>query len=405
MSRLEFTLPDVGEGLAQGEIVKWHVAPGQPVHSDATLVEVETDKAIVEIPSPATGLLTSQGAKEGEILAVGAVLATFEIDDDEVTPAQSVVTPEPKPSPSPGPNRSQTGRVLASPAVRKAARELGLELSEVRGSGARGQITRADLDVAKTGSQTVASAASQQSPIRRTPSPQGADQVEPLQGLRRRIAQTMERAWREIPHVFHMEEIDVTQLVAARRSLNEEWGDDGPKLSYLPFLLKACVRALQSHPSFNASIDTEQDRIIYRHRFNIGIATATDDGLIVPVLHDADRLSLPDIANEIATLAQLARTRKASVAQLSDATFTISNFGSYSAGVGMPIINPPQVAIAGFGRIRDGVTAHNGQAVVRPMLPVVVSADHRLNDGAHLGAFVSTLTTYLREPVRLLGYG
>lgn len=399
MATLEFKLPDVGEGLAEGEIVKWHVNPGDSVLEDQALVEVETDKAIVEIPVPATGTLISVGAKAGETLSVGAVLATFSVSDDNAAPSISAATVAPaasndRPKPTQAP-----GRALASPAIRKAARELGIDLSAIKGSGSRGQIVRADLDA--TNAATPVPAA--QTPKSRTvAAPDGEDRVEPLRGLRRRIAQTMEQAWREIPHIFSMQDIDATQLVAARASLNDEMAADGIKMSYMPFLVGACVLALKAHPSFNASVNTERDEIIYRHRYNVGIATATGDGLMVPVLHDADQLSLGEVAREIAILAEVARTRKASVAQLSHGTFTVSNFGAYGAGIGMPIIRPPEVAIAGFGRIHEAVVAENGLPVVRQVLPVIVSTDHRLNDGENLGAFFATLAMYLSEPVRLL---
>ena len=406
MATLDFKLPDVGEGLAEGEIVRWHAKPGEAVHEDQILVEVETDKAIVEIPAPATGTLTVIGAQAGETLAVGAVLATFEVADTKKTRKPDVVKAPAVSKPGRSPARA-SGRVLASPAIRKAARELGVDLSAVTGSGSRGQIVRSDLDAAAMPVVAAAPAPVEQQRKGRVVAVvvvDGEDRIEPLRGLRRRIAQTMEQAWREIPHIFNLQDIDATQLVAARSSLNDETGPDGPKLSFMPFLVKACVLALKAHPSFNASLDTTRDEIIYRHRYNVGIATATDDGLMVPVLHDADRLSLPELAHQIAILAEAARTRRASVAQLSHGTFTVSNFGAYGAGIGMPIIRPPEVAIAGFGRIRDGVVAENGTAVVRPILPVIVSTDHRLNDGQNLGAFFDTLAAYLREPVRLLAH-
>ena len=417
MNTLEFMFPDVGEGLAQGEIVRWHAAPGDRVKMDTTLVEVETDKAIVEIPSPANGTLLSQGAGQGETLLVGAVLATLDIDEGQVIARtldeghDKVALPEAtKASAEPGAPPKQ-GRALASPAIRKAARELGLDLKSIHGTGDRGQITRADLKTASAQSskpqiQGSAATTTGTAPVtlRRVAMPQGADRVEPLQGLRRRIAETMERAWREVPHIFHTEEIDASQLVAARQSLNDEFGENVANLSYMPFFVKACVLALKAHPSFNASVDTQRWEVVYRHRYNIGIATATSEGLIVPVLHDANQGSLVELGAEIAALAAAARIRKASVTQLSGGTFTISNFGSYGNGLGMPIIRPPEVAIAGFGRIRDAVIALDGQPVVRPILPVIVSTDHRLNDGDNLGAFAATLISYLREPVRLLGH-
>ena len=213
----------------------------------------------------------------------------------------------------------------------------------------------------------------------------------------------MEEAWRTVPHIFTLEEVEATELVQAREALNQELASDELRLSYLPFFVKACVAALQTHPRFNASLDMKGEQIIYHHRYNIGIATATPAGLIVTVIHDADTKSLPQIAREIDTLARLARERRVTVDQIRGSTFTISNYGSYGAWMGTPIVRPPEVAIAGFGRIHDAVIPVNGEPAVRTMLPLVVSTDHRLNDGEHLGGFLNTLTRYLVQPVRLLG--
>ena len=202
-----------------------------------------------------------------------------------------------------------------------------------------------------------------------------------------------------------MDDIDATGLVEARRSINEDLAADGKKLSYLPFFVKACVAALKAHPRFNASLDLDGGQIIYRHRYNIGIATAAPDGLIVSVVHDADKKSLVEIADNIEMLAGLARERRIGVEQISGGTFTISNYGSYGGHMGTPIIRPPEVGIAGFGRIEERCVPENGQAVVRTRLPICLSADHRLNDGEHLGSFMNTMCRYLRNPVRLLATG
>jgi pyruvate/2-oxoglutarate dehydrogenase complex dihydrolipoamide acyltransferase (E2) component len=404
MSAYEFRLPDVGEGLSEGEIVRWHVAVGDRVKAHQVVVDVETDKAIVEIPSPVAGTVTRLGGEPGDVLPIGSVLITLATDEPSRTaagkgsPAPLHRAPlAPGPAAKPEASRSPPRRALASPAVRKLALELGVELASLRGSGSRGQITREDVEAAARAA--LPAAAPSLAP------PSGEDRVVPLKGLRRQIATTMERAWREIPHIFTVEEIDAGDLVRARQSLNAELEPRGVKLTYMPFFVRACVLALRAHPSFNASIDTERQEIVYRYRYNIGIATATPDGLLVTVLPDADRHSLAALAGEIETLAGLARERRATPEQLRGGTFTISNFGSYGGGIGMPVIRPPEVAIAGFGRIHDAVVPIAGRAEVRSVLPIVVSTDHRLNDGAHLGAFTSTLATYLREPIRLLGAG
>ena len=241
-------------------------------------------------------------------------------------------------------------------------------------------------------------------PAPAVPAPVGEDRVEPLRGLRRQIAMSMEQAWRRVPHIFSMDDIDATELVRARASLNDELGLRGIKLSYMPFFIKACVAALMAHPRFNASLDMEREEIIYRHRYNIGVATATPDGLIVTVVHDADRKGLAEIGEEIASLGALARERRVSLEQLSHGTFTISNYGSYGGLMGTPIIRPPEVAIAGFGRLHEAVVPVDGQPAVRMRLPFCVSTDHRINDGEHMGAFIDVMTRTLQDPVRLLGH-
>ena len=419
MSDYEFLLPDVGEGLREGEVVKWHVAPGDTVDADQIIVDVQTDKAIVEIPSPVSGTIVRLGGEPNDVLPVGAVLAV--IATGGAAPAPSGQTPgapagiaevpqgpasgSSPPAQGAAPAPKPVGRALASPATRKLARTLGIDLARIRGTGSRGQITRADVErFAERGLARAAAPAAAMPPAPAVPAPVGEDRVEPLRGLRRQIAMSMEQAWRRVPHIFSMDDVDATELVRARASLNEELGLRGIKISYMPFFVKACVAALMAHPRFNASLDMEREEIIYRHRYNIGVATATPDGLIVTVVHDADRKGLVEIGEEIAALAALARERRVSLEQLSHGTFTISNYGSYGGLMGTPIIRPPEVAIAGFGRLHEAVVPVDGQPAVRMRLPFCVSTDHRINDGEHMGAFIEVMTRTLQDPVRLLGH-
>ena len=408
MSAYEFKLPDVGEGLSEGEIVRWHAAPGERVRVHEGLVDVQTDKAIVEIPAPLSGTLVRHGGAPGEVIAVGTVLAV--IDGDETSQEAAAGESEAVGAAAVGgigsPSVSSSGaspkrpaRVRASPAVRKRARECSVDLAAVTGSGGRGQITREDVESAAAG----LGASEETMPAHAAPAPDGEDRIEPLHGLRHRIAQTMTAAWREVPHIFSMMEVDARDLVRARESVNAVHAPAGPRIGYLPFFVQACAAALRAHPRFNASLDMEARQIVYRHRCNIGIATATPDGLMVTVVHDAHGKSLRELAEEIRHLSALARERKVSPGQLSGGTFTISNYGSYGGGVGAPIIRPPEVAIAGFGRVREGVVPVEGQARVRPVLPLCVSTDHRLNDGEHLHAFMESIARHLCEPAHLLG--
>jgi pyruvate dehydrogenase E2 component (dihydrolipoamide acetyltransferase) len=441
MSVYQFNLPDVGEGLSEGEIVRWLVAIGESVTADQLLVEVQTDKAIVEIPSPVAGVLTDQGGQPNDVVPVGAMLARIEMSGEAsesvaapseeqtysgtvapVIDANSTQVTSPGGATAPSPS---SGRAKASPATRKLARTLGVELAGVSPSGGRGQVTSDDVRAAAEGAnsqsptpQAPAAAAvapalrpaapSVARPSRAPPSvaaPIGEDRVEPLRGLRKQIALTMDHAWRTVPHIFSMDDMDATGLVNARRMLNEELAGEGTKLSFMPFFIRACALALRAHPRFNASIDMNEGTVTYHAAINIGLATQTDDGLIVTVIHGADQLGLVDLAKQVDELAELARTRRVTVAHLSNATFSISNYGSYGGHMGTPIVRPPECAIAGFGRVRDTVIPEDGQVVIRPVLPFCVSADHRLNDGADLGAFAATMSRYLAQPIKMLAAG
>ena len=396
-SQVEFRLPDVGEGLGEGEILAWRVAPGDRIARDQIIVDVQTDKSVVELPAPVDGVIAELGGKVGDILPVGAILAVIATGEGGrgstgeggrgstgSPPADAALAAPP--------------RVLASPATRKLALELGIDLHAVAGSGPGGRVTREDVEQA---AQRVPAA-----PAAREPALlQGDVEVVPLRGLRRRIAQTMTQAWREIPHITDFREVDATELVRARARLRGWLECEGVRLTFLPLFVKAVVAALARHPALNASLDLAAGTITYHRRHHIGIATATEEGLIVPVLRDADRKSLAEIAREAATLAEAARARAVTPRQTAGGTFTITNPGSYGAGFGTLVIRPPEAAIAGFGRIHDAVVPVDGKPAVRPLLPLTVAADHRLIDGDALGGFTADLAELLSNPVLLLSSG
>jgi pyruvate dehydrogenase E2 component (dihydrolipoyllysine-residue acetyltransferase) len=388
---VEFTLPDVGEGIDGAEIIEWRVGVGDRVQEDQELVEVQTDKAIVVIPSPATGTVTAIGAPEGERLAVGAVLAVIERDGG------NGAAPEPAPPPP------AASRALASPATRRRARELGVDLAAVEGSGPHGRIVREDVERAATPEP-----AASEPPAAPTRSRSG--EVIPLRGVRRAIAHTLTRAWQEIPHIIDYREVDATRLLAARAALRGRAAERGEEalaraLTPTPLIAAAALRALPDHPYVNASVDLEREEITLHAHVHLGVATATPDGLMVPVVRDADRRTVAELALAIAELSRAARERRLAPEQLRGATFTVNNFGGLGVWLGTPIIQPPQVVNFGVGAIRERVVAIDGAPQVRPVCALAVSGDHRVLDGDTLGAFVSQVVTLLEEPVLIFDGG
>ncbi|GIK40503.1 MAG: dihydrolipoyllysine-residue acetyltransferase component of pyruvate dehydrogenase complex [Chloroflexota bacterium] len=419
----EFKLPDVGEGIHEAEILKWLVKVGERVAQNQPMLEIQTDKAVVEIPSPVAGAITEIRAEVGAITQVGDVLVVIETDNGQTTPAPSLDfasshnaagqdgnaahAAEEKSPGIAGPGK----RVLAAPAVRKLALELGIDLSQVSASGPAGRVLPTDVrrfvqqqaeakpvevKTEATAQEIQASAPPELSQAPRQSS-QEIIEEEPLHGLRRRIAERMEQAWR-IPHVTSFEEVEVSSLVALRRHLQPEAERRGVRLTYLPFMIKAAVQVLKEFPYFNASLDMERQKILRRRTYHLGIAMAVPDGLLVPVIHHADQLTLLQLAAELNRLNELAQQRRLSQAELSGSTFTITNFGSFGSYQGTPIINPPEVAILGCGRIEEKPVVVQGQIEARPVLPLALSYDHRLLDGAAAGAFLGRLKMLLSDP-------
>lgn len=417
--RHECTLPDLGEGLTEAEIVDWLVTVGDPVEEDQPIVQVETAKALVDIPSSVTGTVVELGGRPGDVLSVGALLIAFDtqtgqerlVREDPAHPNGAPPTLVSNDSDSPGrPGRDSapattsavakatSARVLASPSTRRHAVSVGVDLSRIPGSGPAGRVTREDVDHAAAHNPATTAVPSAPQPSEG----QSADEEVPLRGIRRQIARTMTRSWQQIPHITEFRELNATRLVEARTALLNDASTDA-RLTFLPFLVLACATVLAHHRAINASVDIDREVVTYRGAVNIGIATSNSEGLVVPVLHNADRLGLWEISDRVTELAETARTRRLRSGELDGGTFTISNFGSYGTWLGTPIINPPQAAIAGFGRIRDTVVAVDGQPVVRPTLPIAVSADHRIIDGDVLGAFVNDLAALIENPILLIG--
>ena len=402
MSTFEFRLPDVGEGIAEAELIDWRVAVGDVVTVDQVIAVIETDKSQIEMPVPVAGTVLALNAQPGEVIKVGGLLITV----DAVAAASGKADMHHPAAPaaatrvaSAAPPVAPLGKVLASPSTRKLASDLGVDLAAVRGSGPAGRIVADDVHAAaQGGATTTQTAPSSAAPSGGDTFATGPVRVVKLQGVRRAIASSMTAAL-QIPHITEFREIDATELLAARNRLSAAMGDT--RVSVTPLLLRACVLALHDHPTMNARFDVTTGTINEYEHIHLGIATATDDGLIVPVLHDAQSITLTELPTHIDELVASAKARTASSAQLQGGTFTVTNFGSFGTWLGTPVIRPPEVAIAGFGRIADKVVAADGLPVVRPVLPIVVAADHRINDGAHLGAFVTTLASLLTAPDRL----
>ena len=395
MSRYVFKLPDVGEGSAEAEIVKWHVAAGERIEEDQLLVEVTTEKAIVEIPAPVSGTVVSLGGEVGDRIPVGSELVVIETEaaaaKAEVA-APAALRPEKKPEPKP-----KTESVLASPAVRARARQLGVELHVVHGSGPSGRVTHADLD------QLIAVGGKGNLRAVRPAPPAGEERVDEqkIVGIRRKIAERMQEASRRIPHFSYVEEVDVTALEELRRHLNEEHSGKRPKLTPLPFIVRAIVRAVAAHPEINARFDDEKG-ILQRHgAVHVGIATQTPHGLLVPVLRNAQSLGLWESAAEMVRLATAAREGKATREELSGSTITVTSLGALGGIASTPIINHPEVAVVGVNRIAERPVVRGGQVVVRSMMNLSSSFDHRVIDGWNAAAFIQKVKALLEQPAAL----
>lgn len=401
-------MPDLGEGIAEVELVAWHVRPGDAVVEDQALADVMTDKATVEIPSPVAGQVLALGGEIGQVLAVGAELIRIEVAGagNVVAPASSAAkaaAPVETPAASAASvtaaadvPRSREDRPIASPAVRRRAWELGIDLAQVPASGTAGRIVQADLDaLVARGAVPALPAAGPRLEAR-----QGEEAVRVI-GLRRKIAQKMQEAKRRIPHFTYVEEVDVSELEALRARLNSQWGARRPHLTLLPFLMRAMVLAVERFPDLNARFDDEAG-VLTRHRaVHIGIATQTAAGLLVPVVRHAEALDLWASAAEVARLADAARSGKVVRDELSGSTITLSSLGALGGIVATPVINHPEVAIVGVNRIVERPVLRGGAVLPRQLMNLSSSFDHRVVDGLHAAEFVQALRGYLECPATL----
>ncbi len=428
--RYIFKFPDIGEGLEEGKIIEWYVQKGQSISSGEALVKMETDKVVTDIPSPKSGVIAVTYGGIGDTVKVGNALVEIEIEGVDGTEAQVILNEEIKKTGSevvsekgfgvvgtlevagdgaylPAGDEGFTAekvpperkKALATPVARAMAKELGIDINLVQGSGPAGRVTKKDI-------QSFDGISHMQNTAPQTSQAASAERYsyESLSTIRKTIAKNMLRSRQNAAHMSVMDEVEVSELVAARARLNEALAAKDMRLSYLPFIIKAVARALKNHPVLNAELDLEHERIIYKNFINIGIAMDAEDGLVVPVIRDADRKSLMQVAADLKDLIERAKNRKLSLDDLKDGTFSITSYGSIGGYFAVPVINYPQVGILGVGRLTEKPTVKDHQVAIGNMLPISMSVDHRIVDGGEVTRFLNEVLAYLKDPLLLLAF-
>jgi len=415
----KLTLPDIGEGVVEAEVQRWFVAPGDAVVEDQPLVEVMTDKATVTIPSPRRGRVARLCCEAGQVARVHAPLVELELEDAAelpATPAAAATAARPPPAPSAAPPAGR--KALATPAVRAMARSLGVDLQALHGSGRGGRVTKEDLAALQGGNggrqPGNGHSAAFQVPAGEAGEPPGDERGDresgpaglrsreeeriPLRGLRKRIAEHMARAKRTAAHFTFVEQADVSELVRVKQRMSDAARSDGVRITYLAFIVKAVVAALKRYPELNASLDEERNELVVKRWYDIGIASATAQGLMVPVVRGADRLSLLDVAREIARVARDAKAGQSRPEDVGNSTFTVTSLGGLGGLFGTPVLNYPEVGIMGVHRIRPTPVVRNGQIVARDVMYVSMTGDHRVVDGQMIAGFTYQVVKYLEDP-------
>ncbi|NDI34836.1 dihydrolipoamide acetyltransferase family protein [Chengkuizengella sediminis] len=435
MGLFQYKMPELGEGLHEGEIVKWNVAPGDTINEDDILMEVQNDKAVVEVPSPVTGKIAELKVEEGTVAVVGDILATIEVEgevegsaDEPAAEAQAEpeqpsnevvaeVTPDEVSTQAPTPVDHR--EVLATPSVRKLARDKGIQIDQVQGTGKNGRITKEDVLSFSAGGTAVQTEAAPIEVLVETEQPKqaeapaagtaavsvGVEELEervPLKGIRKVIANAMVKSVYTAPHVTIMDEVDVTKLVEYREQVKPLMEKKGIKVTYLPYIVKALVAALREYPVLNTSIDDDKQEIVYKKYFNIGIATDTDNGLMVPVVKNANAKNIWTIAQEIKDLSTGAREGKLTTNELKGSTMSITNIGSAGGMFFTPVINHPEVAILGTGRITEKPVVKDGEIAVGKVMALSLSFDHRIIDGATAQYAMNYIKQLLEDPQLLV---
>lgn len=431
--RYIFKFPDIGEGLTEGIIIEWYVDKGTAVKVGQPLVKMETDKVVTDIPAPRAGVIAARYGKIGETIHVGETLVEIEIAGEEAAEA-----PEAQPEqveekgagvvgtievasgnallpaseegtePRPAAASAERRKALATPVARAMAREMNIDINLVTGTGPAGRVMKSDIQnyhgptaSARPAGTTEAQAGITFTTASRT-APAELIEIRPMSQIRKSIARNMLRSKQSTAHMTLFEEPEVSRLVEARARYKEEYKKEDLSLTYLPFIIKAVVAALKRHPELNSEMDFEKGNIIYKNYYNIGIAVSTEDGLVVPVIRDADRLSIRELSRAVADIAVRARDRKLTLDDMKDGTFTITNYGALGGWFGVPVINYPQVGILGIGRINQQPVVADGEIKVGNVMPLSLSVDHRMVDGAEATEFLNDVAAGVADPLSLI---
>ena len=425
--RYIFNFPDIGEGLEEGTILEWYVSKGQAIKAGQALVNMETDKIVTDIPSPKAGTIVAIYGSVGETVKVGSPLVEIEIEGvfgesavaevkepvksetDEEEGAGVVGTMELAgknaylPASEEGPSKPKTEvkpatKVLATPLARAMAREMNIDINKMIGTGPSGRVSKEDIQSFKPSNGRV-------EPAKRTEAVTFSTEAvtyEPLSQIRKAIAKNMLNSKQSTAHMTLFEEVEIAELMRIREKINKSYAEKNIKLTYLPFIVKATVEALKMHRTLNAQLDMENERTIYNNRYNIGIAVDTAEGLVVPVIKNADQLSILQIAEKITELSEKARNRKLSLDEMREGTFTLTNYGSIGGIYATPVINFPQTGILGIGRILKKPVVKDNQIVVGNVLPLSLSVDHRVIDGGEASRFINQIMEFLSDPVLMI---
>ena len=420
-----FKFPDIGEGLTEGIIIEWYVDKGTAVKVGQPLVKMETDKVVTDIPSPRAGVIAARYGKVGETIHVGETLVEIEIEGEEAAEAPStgpeqveekgagvvgtievasgnalLPASEEGTEPKPAAASAERRKVLATPVARAMAREMNIDINLVTGTGPAGRVMKSDIQNFHAPAAPVVSAAA------KAPAAQAAPgeliEIRPMTQIRKSIARNMLRSKQSTAHMTLFEEPEVSRLVEARARYKEEYKKEELSLTYLPFIIKAVVAALKRHPELNSEMDFEKGNIIYKNYYNIGIAVSTEDGLVVPVIRDADKLSIRELSRAVAEIAVKARDRKLTLDDMKDGTFTITNYGALGGWFGVPVINYPQVGILGIGRINQQPVVADGEVKAGNVMPLSLSVDHRMVDGAEATEFLNDVAAGVSDPLSLI---